>query len=457
MKRTIFAILFSLIFAGIPSSFTFGQDDNAAAGGDSGRYGSDSLTCIMNISLYREFFKQWKASDYKNETIHDLIPPWRWLFLNCPKGTQNVYIDGVKIVSYLIETTNDPALKNKYIDTLMMVYDQRIKYFGKEGYVLGRKGADLLNYRPQDTEKIFNDLKKSVDLEGNNSAGAVLMYYMKSSVNMVKEGKADSASIFDTYDKAMSIIEYNIEKNEQNLEEKNNWIAVQFNIEKDLEPFASCKDLVSIYRKKFTENPEDIDLLKKITTVLDEEKCHDDPLYFEATKKLYDLEPTPASAYLIGKMLMNEGKYAESINYLKEVEKLNDTNTMAKSFMYIAQAYRALNNFPSARTYALKSAALNPSDGTPYVMIGDMYAESAKDCGNNDLSSRAAFWVAVDKYYKAKQVDPGLAEEVDKKISTYSVYFPAASTIFFYAMKEGDTYRVECWINEDTKIRASKQ
>jgi len=58
---------------------------------------------------------------------------------------------------------------------------------------------------------------------------------------------------------------------------------------------------------------------------------------------------------------------------------------------------------------------------------------------------------------RAKQVDPSLAGEMDKKIATYSVYFPAASTIFFYAMKEGDTYRVECWINEDTKIRASKQ
>ena len=131
MKRTIFAIIFSLVFAGIPSSYSFGQDENAANGNDAGRYGSDSLTCIMNISLYREFFKQWKSSDYKNETINDLIPPWRWVFNNCPKGTQNTYIDGVKIVSFMIESAKDPALKNKYIDTLMMVYDQRIVYFGK--------------------------------------------------------------------------------------------------------------------------------------------------------------------------------------------------------------------------------------------------------------------------------------------------------------------------------------
>ncbi|NTV83210.1 MAG: hypothetical protein HGA23_02785, partial [Bacteroidales bacterium] len=119
MKRLIFAVFFSLLLTGVPSSLIFGQDDSQSA--DGSRYGTDSVTCIMNISLYREFFKQWKASDYKNETIKDIIGPWRWVLLNCPKGTQNTYIDGVRIVSYLIESTQDLALKDKYIDTLMMV------------------------------------------------------------------------------------------------------------------------------------------------------------------------------------------------------------------------------------------------------------------------------------------------------------------------------------------------
>jgi len=180
-------------------------------------------------------------------------------------------------------------------------------------------------------------------------------------------------------------------------------------------------------------------------------------LYFETTKRLYELEPSPASAYMIGKMLLNEGKYSEAIEYLKEAEKMDDPAALQKSYIYIAKAYRVINNFPSARTYALKSAALNPADGEPYMMIGDMYAESAKDCGDNDLTTRVAYWAAVDKYLKVKQIDPNLAEEADKRIAAYSIYFPSASTIFFYTLKEGDIYRVECWINEDTRIRASKQ
>jgi tetratricopeptide (TPR) repeat protein len=452
MKRIIIIIFFGLLMAIMPATNSFGQGES-----QSGRYGSDSVTCIMNISLYREFFKQWKASDYKSETIKDVIGPWRWVFLNCPKGTQNTYIDGAKIVSYMLESTTDPALKNKYIDTLMMVYDKRIEYFGKEGYVLGRKGVDLFTYRPADVEQIYNALKRSVELEGDNTAGPVLVYYMNAAVNLAKSGKSDSAVIFDTYDISSGIIENNIKKNEENPEEKTNWLTIQGNIELILEPFATCPDLISIYRKKFNESPNDVELLKKISALLDQKKCQNDPFYFETTKRLYELEPSPSSAYLIGKMLLNEEKYAEAIEYLKEAEKMNDPVTSEKSFMYIAQAYHALNNLVSARTYALKAAALNPSNGEPYLLIGDLYAESAKDCGNNDLTSRVAYWAAVDKYIKAKQADPQLAAEADRRISAYSTYFPAASTIFFYALKEGDNYRVECWINEDTRIRAAKQ
>jgi tetratricopeptide (TPR) repeat protein len=280
---------------------------------------------------------------------------------------------------------------------------------------------------------------------------------MNSAVSLAKSGKSDSTVIFDTYDAVMQIIENNIKKNEGNPEEKANWQTVQGNIEMILEPFANCQDLITIYKKKYESNPNDLELLKKITAMLDQKKCQNDPFYFETTKKLYELEPSPASAYLIGKMLLNEGKYAEAIEYLKETEKLEDQNAIEKSYMYIAQAYHALNNFPSSRTYALKAAALDPSDGAPYMHIGDLYAESASNCGDNDLTKHVAFWAAVDKYAKAKQVDPKVAEEADRKIATYSQYFPPASTIFFYTLQEGDIYRVECWINEDTRIRAAKQ
>jgi tetratricopeptide (TPR) repeat protein len=458
MKKVLFTLLIMMMSVITLTPELYAQEGDPASDGKvvKNRYGDDSVTCVMNISLYREFFKQWKASNYQNETVKDAIAPWRWVLLNCPRGTENAYIDGVKIMQYQIETAQDPALKDKYIDTLMMVYDQRVQYFGKEGYVLGRKGVDLMNYRPSDFVKSYEIFKRSVELEGNKSAGPVLVRYFQTAITVVKEGKADTTIIFDTYDIISNIIDYNLVKSKDNEKERKDWEMIQGNVELMLEPYATCKDIISIYKVKFEKDPENIDLIRKISTLLDKKGCQEDALYFQITEVLYKLDPTPSSAYLLGKMFLKEEKNAEAIEYLKEVDKGNDTVMIQKAYKYIAEAYRGLKNYPSARTYALKSAALDPTDGQPYLLIGDLYAASASDCGDNDLSKHVAFWAAVDKYYKAKQVDPELAADADSRIATYSQYFPAAQTIFFYHLSEGDTYMVECWINETTKVRASR-
>lgn len=455
MKKMVFSSMFLVMIMLLPV-FLHAQEDEGT-GGQTGRYGDDSVTCITNISLYREFFKQWKASGYKNEIIYDAYKPWHWVFMNCPKSTENAYIDGIKMVSFFIESDKDPAQKNKYIDTLMMVYDQRIKYFGKEGYILGRKGVDLYKYRPEDFEKVYYELKKSVEIEGNKTEGPVIVYYFRASIAMVKSSKMDTATLVDAYDVCMTIVDFNMKKNAENQKELADWEIVKGNIELSFEPYATCKDLIPIYRKKFTATPDDLELLKKITGMLDKKNCQEDALYFETTKKLYELEPSPEAAYLIGKLLLKDGQYDEAIKYFKQAEGMQDTISLSKAYKYISQSYKSINNYSTARTYAIKAAQLNPNDGEVYLLIGDMYAESATSCGDNELTKKVAFWAAVDKYNKARQVDPTLDEIARKRISDYSVYFPSSETVFFYNLREGDEYTVECWINEKTTVRAAKQ
>ena len=57
-------------------------------------------------------------------------------------ASQNIYKNGPKIIKQKIKENQE--YRSAYIDTLMMVFDQRIKYFGKEGYVLGLKGYELV-------------------------------------------------------------------------------------------------------------------------------------------------------------------------------------------------------------------------------------------------------------------------------------------------------------------------
>ena len=60
MKKGMKAALFLLMISLFPFSTAFSQanDDSEAKTMNKGpKYGSDSATCVMHLSLYREFFK----------------------------------------------------------------------------------------------------------------------------------------------------------------------------------------------------------------------------------------------------------------------------------------------------------------------------------------------------------------------------------------------------------------
>lgn len=420
------------------------------------KYGNDSITCITNISLYKESYKQWKASKYKSDYVQDAIAPWSYILRNCPRSYKSVYLDGVKMMGWRINKAGDEETKQKMIDTLMLVYDTRITYFGQQGFVLGRKGVDLYKYRPEAFEEIYNILNKAIELEGDKTYPDVLVFFMRATRKMIEEGKAPEETIFENYEKCSGIISYNIEINKDKPRQLSNWENVRGNIEVTFEPYATCEALIKIYGKKFNETPDNAELLKKIIRSLDKKKCKDAPLYFEATVTLYEIEPSPESAFLIGRMLFQKEEYGKAIEYLVEGDKLEDEEDKANSYLILASAFKQLNNNTASRKYALKAASLMSDNGQPYIIIGDLYAESAKSCGNNELTKKVAYWAAVDKYYKAKRVDPESTEIANARIATFSAYFPSAETIFFYNLNEGDDYIVECWINEKTKVRAAK-
>ncbi len=464
MKVNSLIVLLSIsisltIFAGAPVQSLTAQDMIP-------KYGEDSVDCVQNLSLYRESYKQWKASKYKSPAISHAMKHWHDVFKDCPRASENIYIDGIKMIDYYIKNTKDEARKEKLIDSLMLTYDTRIKYFpnhykthkSQVGNILGRKGVDLYKRRPSAYIEANAILKESIELDKAKAKGPVYVYYFRSVTKMAMKGDTDTAAVVDAYD----ILSDYIDKNLKYYDEKNDeirfnqWVNIQGNIENTFEPFAQCPDLVRIYQQKYDADPENLDLLKKIVKLLDKKKCVEDPLYFETTVSLYDLEPSPESAYLIGKLYLKEGRYTEAIPYMEAATEMDDIDKVDDAYIFLAQTFRALDNFPKARSMARRAAEANPEWGEPYMFIGDLYAMSAKDCGDNDVTKKVAYWAAVDQYAKAKRVDPELTDAANKKINIYRAYFPQGELLFFYDLKEGDKYTVGCWINETTTIRAAK-
>jgi tetratricopeptide (TPR) repeat protein len=155
-------------------------------------------------------------------------------------------------------------------------------------------------------------------------------------------------------------------------------------------------------------------------------------------------------------MYFRNKEYAKSIDFLKEAEKLESPADRADGMILLANSYKETGNKVRAREAALKAIQARPNDGHAYILIGDLYAASAEECGSNDLTTNAVYWVAVDKYIEARRVDSSVADEANQRINIYKKYFPSLETIFFYGHAEGETYRVECWINETTTMRAAQ-
>jgi len=441
------------------------QDKLASLEPQGGKYGTDSVKCITELSLYQEAYKQWKKSNYKSTIIKDIVPHWRWVFLNCPLASENTYVNGLNIVDYYLKNADSDQAKKAYLDTLEMIHEARIKYFpnhyktGKSqiGDLKGKLGVDLFNLAPERCEKAYTILKESVEMEKEESSTAVLVYFFRATIKMVKSGKADESIIVDTYDEIMGLVEQNLKKYKSNNKKLSQWENVKGNIDNTFEPYATCDVLERIYGKKFDEHPTDIDLLNKITKILKKKKCTKSDLFFNSTKALYKADPTPESAMLMGKMNIENEVWDEAVKYyLDAVDMIEDPLEKADIYSDLGLIYNKLNDYSKARSFARKAIALNSNDGMSYILIGDLYASSAAECGDNDLTKKVAYWAAVDKYNQAKKVDPELTDLANKRIATYSKHFPQMDIIFFHDLQEGDDYKVECWINETTKVRAAK-
>lgn len=442
------------------------QDKLAAYEPQGGKYGTDSIKCITELSLYQEAFKQWKKAKYKSAIVEEFVPHWRWVFLNCPLASENTYVNGLKIVNYYLKKSSTDEIKNAYLDTLEMVHEARIKYFpnhyktgeSQVGILKGKMGVDLFMLAPERCEKAYNLLGESIKLSGAKASTASVVYYFRATIKMVKSGNADEELIIDTYDEISAIVDQNLIKYKDNAKYLSQWENVKGNIDNTFEPYATCDVLVKIYGKKFDANPTDIALLNKITKILKKKKCTKSDLFFNSTEALYTIDPTPATAMLMGKMNIEKEAYTEASKfYLDAVNMIEDPMEKANIYSDLGKIYYKLNDFLKARSYARKSIALNPADGMSYILIGDLYASSAAKCGSDDLTKKVAYWAAVDKYYQAKRANGELAELANKRIATYSRYFPQIGVLHFNELlPEGSSYKVECWINETTTVRAAK-
>ncbi|MCR4558833.1 MAG: hypothetical protein K5685_02000 [Bacteroidales bacterium] len=430
------------------------------------KYGADSADCMRMISMFQEYAKQ--------QNYADAYTSWTVLFKEYPKSTQNIYSNGVSIVKFKMSKAANRKEQELWIDTLMMVYDQRIKYFAAtskhygEAYLLGRKGVDLLKYRKSPIEEPFNILTKAVDLGGKATELAVVQTAMQATLGMFEAEKIDASVVVDKYLQLNDILDAQKTEFSKQLESPANDKAakdaesklatanqVQGAIDQmfSTSKAAECGALNKAFEPRFTANPNDVEMAEKIVKIFDSKGCTDLPLYENATAKLIESKPSELACYNFAKMLEKKGKEDDALKYYEQAINYSEVDTMKALYNYsIARIYyKNKNQAATARTYARKAIELKSNFGHPYILIATMYA--ANPVGEDAFEKSKTFWVVIDKLQKAKSVDPTVASEAQTLINRFSGSCPKKEEAFMHSVTPGTAVSVGGWIGENTTAR----
>ena len=446
--KTILLATILLLFA-LPAFTQKGIEDGSKYG-----KGQDSINCIKNLSLYREFFKH---SNYK-----DAITSWRVVFGSCPASSERMYVEGITMYRSFIESQSNPVTKEQLIDTMLLIYDRRIQYFGGEGNVLGRKGIDLLRYRLHtsegdiDVESVndaYADLKQSIDLQKNKSRDAVMVTFINASVTLNDRGKIDDNQTIEDYFMVTEIVDGLLDKSSR-------WPKAKDNIDELMlsSGLLTCDALDRYFEPQYEANKMDKAFLENVIKFYSSAGCDRANVYVNASEQMYNIDPGPESAHQLARLFIAKSDFIKAASYLEMavIGEGIENDVRAEWFYELAVVTSANKDYCSAIFYASNAIAYKSDYGKAYLTMGDAIIASRDNLGD-DFDQRAAFWVAADKYSKAKSVDPSVTADANKRLNDYSNQYPNHEEVFFRDLKDGDSYQVKGCINEYTTVRSRKE
>lgn len=427
--------------------------------------------------IYRQYVKGKQPADiakYDEENFNTAFTNWEQAYSIAPAADGERpfhYADGRKLYKAMLEKETDEAKKKEYTDMILKLYDQQIECFPKSATQLyGRKAFDMFyspsyGYRPATMEAFA----KAVEVGDKKTEYIILEPYGQLVVYMFQNDQLDKLKAREIVLKLNEIADHNIEADgkykayyESSKARMNNQVKV---IEDEI---FDCEYFRGKLMPEVEKNPEDLEVLKYAFTKLRQQGCDSTQEFMIELRKQYEAVASEINAKLEAEFLENnpgvaakraydDGDFEGAIKLYQEAitkaEEEGDADKQADYWFGIASIqYRKLNQYSTARASARKAAGLKGSWGRPYMLIGDMYAASSRNCGKDGYSRGLAVLAALDKYSYAKSIDSSVTDEANRKIGIYRKSMPTKDDVFMRG-KQGATEKVGCWIGETVKVR----
>lgn len=424
-------------------------------------------------SIYRQYMKDKQVADIEQldaENFKIAFDNWKKVYDAAPAADgqrATHYADGRTFYMAMHNKSNDAAKKKEYADMILRLYDEQMQCYKNEAFLLGRKAYDMFYYLPSYGVKkeSYEAFKKAIEKGGNSSEYIVLDPTGQLMTYLFQQKQITKEEVEMMTEKLTAIAEHNEKNNKQYGAYYRQGLDA---MENSLDPIADQVFDCEYFKKKllpsFKENPDDIEVVKYVYTKLRNQGCDSTDTemaglrlqYENLAKSINDsleivLRQTNPGYY--ASILQQEGKYSEAIEKYKEaIEKETDNDKKAQFYYSIANIQTwQLDQYSSARENARKAASLKSGWGKPYILIGDMYARTSRNCGD-DWNTRLAILAAIEKYAYAKSIDSEVTSDANDRIGRYVDAKPAREEGFMRKVNPGDSVTVGCWIGETVRI-----
>lgn len=411
---------------------------------------------MQELAAYSIFLE-----NYKNESYDTAIKYGRWIWKNMPeqlKGYNKFDLERnldrlIKSYGGAAENASDPAVKEAYVDTALMIFDKVFENYSEEqidyyNWYL-RKGrfyqthADNINNA---SEKAGEEYQEAFELKPEAFTNLGDGYYVRVMLqSLISSGEKDLAlSIIDEaepYAEPELIDYFNEARN-------------------DL--FENPEERITFLEGRLEEEPENTEILKQLRDIYEDQGMNDKLM--EVNEKLYEINPSLENTQTLAEAALSNAEYDRAIRYLKEaIDKSDDNAQKAELALEISNAYENKEELQSARQFARQALKFNPDSGRPLVQIADIYAQAVNNCTSGRKMTRedkVVYWLVLDYLDKARSTDSSVANDVDRKYQAYEPVTPTTEEKFFKGWEEGDNLEVDesidqcySWISETTTVR----
>ena len=436
-----------------------------------------SNECMEQLSIF--------AESAKIRNYQAAYEPWKTVLDNCPKLNVATYQFGERILKDFISKSTTPEEKASYTNDLLDLYDKWAENFptrkgvNQIGKIFSSKGQAMLDNGIEDKNLIYETFDYAFQNDPSSfTSPKSLAYYFITGYDLYKSGtKIELEDLFEKYEELtekFQLLQTNISKNlDLILKKEESGTALTSSetrnkkiyntntnavgsylqlLDQTIAKEATCEILIPLYTKNFDENKNNSIWIRRAAGRLDGKDCSDDPLFVTLVEQLHSLEPSADSAYYLGILNDKQGNADEALKYYQESVALETDNYKKANILYkIAVKFRNAGRRVSSRDYAEQALSFQPSLGRAYLLIANLYADSANGCGDTQFNKRAVFWLAAQTAQKAGRVDASLKRLSDRTAAAFNGRAPTKTDIFTEG-NQGSTISFPCWIRRSVKV-----